>query len=44
MEKWFSVGDSDIRWIMNQNLRKKRLDRADPEWTLASLELLKKIS
>ncbi len=43
-EKWFPVEDSDIRWIMNQNLRKKRLVRADPEWTRASLELLKKTS
>jgi hypothetical protein len=32
MEKWFSSGDSDVLWIMKENLRKKRLERVDPEW------------
>jgi hypothetical protein len=32
MEKWFSTGDSDMLWIMRENLRKKRLARADEEW------------
>lgn len=32
MERWFASDDRDIRWIMKQNLRKKRLDRMDAEW------------
>lgn len=33
MEKWFGCDDADVRWIMRQNLKKKRLWRADPGWT-----------
>ena len=32
MEKWFSVEDKDIRSIMKENLKKNRLERADPDW------------
>ena len=32
MEKWFSSDDGDVLWIVKQNLRKKRLERMDPEW------------
>ncbi|HSR34573.1 MAG TPA: hypothetical protein VLY63_28725 [Anaerolineae bacterium] len=32
MERWFSSTDRDIRWIMKQNLSKKRLKRMDAEW------------
>ena len=32
MEKWFSVEDKDIRAIMKENLKKNRLERADPDW------------
>jgi hypothetical protein len=32
MEKWFSDADKDVRWIMAQNLRKKRLARVDEQW------------
>jgi hypothetical protein len=32
MEKWFATTDSDIRWIMKENLKKNRLMRIDPEW------------
>lgn len=32
MEKWFSSDDSDVLWIMKENLRKKRLERMDGEW------------
>jgi len=34
MEKWFSDGDKDIRWIMKENLRKARLTRMDKNWTI----------
>jgi hypothetical protein len=32
MEHWFACSDPDIRWIMKQNLRKKRLERSDAVW------------
>lgn len=32
MERWFTGADRDIRWIMKQNLTKKRLERMDAEW------------
>jgi hypothetical protein len=32
MQRWFSSNDKDVLWIMKQNLRKKRLARADAEW------------
>ncbi|MCJ7619450.1 MAG: hypothetical protein MUP64_04440, partial [Anaerolineae bacterium] len=32
MEKWFSSDDSDVSWIMRENLKKKRLERMDGEW------------
>lgn len=33
IEKWSTDRDPDIRWIMRENLRKKRLARLDPPWT-----------
>jgi len=33
MEKWFASTNGDVRWIMAENLKKKRLVRMDPEWT-----------
>ena len=35
MERWFVSDDRDVRWIMRQNLRKKRLARMDVEWVAA---------
>lgn len=32
MEKWLANPDADIRWIMNENLKKARLERMDAEW------------
>ncbi|HEX9900340.1 MAG TPA: hypothetical protein VGC81_14045, partial [Candidatus Methylomirabilis sp.] len=32
MEKWMRSPDRDIRWIMQQNLKKARLARADRGW------------
>jgi len=32
MEKWFSSDDSDVLWVMKENLKKKRLVRMDGEW------------
>jgi hypothetical protein len=40
MEKWVCSEDETIRWIMKQNLKKKRLVRMDSEWVAAQLELL----
>ncbi|MBN1451293.1 MAG: HEAT repeat domain-containing protein [Anaerolineales bacterium] len=32
MERWFSSTDKDVRWIMKENLKKKRLERMDKDW------------
>ena len=31
-ERWVAVQDKDIRWIVNENLRKRRLLRMDGDW------------
>lgn len=41
MEKWMVVEDPNVRRIMKQNLKKKRLLRADPEWTETWIEYIK---
>ena len=40
MEWWMASPDPDIRWIMKQNLKKKRLTRMDEAWVEAQLEVL----
>jgi hypothetical protein len=32
MEKWLAVSNTDTQWIMQENLKKNRLIRIDPEW------------
>lgn len=32
MERWLIVEDPDVRWIMRENLKKKRMMRMDAEW------------
>ena len=32
MEKWLGKHDKDIQWIMQENLKKNRLERMDAEW------------
>jgi hypothetical protein len=32
LEKWFASRDSDVNWIMRENLKKKRMERMDAEW------------
>ena len=32
MERWLLSEDADVRWVMKENLRKKRLLRTDAEW------------
>ena len=32
IERWFTVEDRDVRWIMRENLRKSRLARMDAKW------------
>ena len=34
MERWFASTDRDVRWVMRVNLRKERLARVAPEWTV----------
>jgi hypothetical protein len=40
MEAWIGSQDPDIRWIMKQNLKKKRLSRMDKNWVRDQLEAL----
>lgn len=40
MEKWMKEDNPDIRWIMKQNLKKKRLERIDAEWVSRQLATL----
>lgn len=40
IDKWIDADDRDVRWIMKQNLRKKRLARMDEEWVNTRLERL----
>jgi hypothetical protein len=32
MEKWLADPDKDVRWVMQQNLKKNRLVRMDADW------------
>ncbi|GAP15914.1 hypothetical protein LARV_03709 [Longilinea arvoryzae] len=32
LERWFECADPDVRWLMRENLKKKRLERADSDW------------
>ena len=32
MEHWLSSPNKDVRWIMKENLKKKRLERMDKDW------------
>jgi len=32
MEKWLATSDKDIQWIMQENLKKNRLQRMDAQW------------
>ena len=32
MEKWLVSTDTDVRWVMKENLKKNRLLRLDPQW------------
>ncbi len=40
MEKWLASPDKDVRWIMKENLKKKRLARLDPAWVERAKSLL----
>ncbi len=40
MAAWFASKSPDVRWVMIQNLRKKRLQRIDPDWAASQLSSL----
>ena len=40
MEGWLTSEDADVRWIMKENLRKKRLERMDMGWVQKCREIL----
>jgi hypothetical protein len=35
MERWSLIEDRDVRWIIKENLKKKRLARMDEDWVRA---------
>jgi len=37
MERWLPAADPDVAWIIKENLRKKRLQRINPDWVDALL-------
>lgn len=40
LERWFTHPDSDVLWVMRENLKKNRLERMDAGWTAAWREKL----
>jgi hypothetical protein len=32
MERWLRSDDPDVRWVMRQNLAKRRMAAAGPDW------------
>ena len=42
LERWFKSNDKDVRWIMKENLRKKRLERMDPDWVVQAVGMLQR--
>lgn len=36
MERWLSSADSDVRWVMRENLAKNRIARLDAQWLAAA--------
>ncbi|HPU86172.1 MAG TPA: hypothetical protein PLE60_12670 [Candidatus Latescibacteria bacterium] len=32
MERWFAADNPDVRWVMKENLKKKRLAQMDADW------------
>jgi hypothetical protein len=32
MERWLQSRDKDVQWVMRENLKKKRLEKMDPNW------------
>jgi hypothetical protein len=40
MQRWFGSDDPDVRWVMKENLKKKRLERMDAEWVAEAVRQL----
>ena len=40
MQHWFGSDDPDVRWLMKENLKKKRLERMDAEWVAGARKQL----
>lgn len=41
-ERWCGVEDPDVRWIVRENLKKKRLERVDPAWVERLLRVVER--
>lgn len=44
MEKWLESQNSDIRWMIKENLKKNRLIKMDPDWVKTCNQRLEQIS
>jgi hypothetical protein len=40
-ERWLATDDSDVRWMLRENLKKNRLQKLDPAWVARCLDRLK---
>jgi hypothetical protein len=40
LQRWFSSDDPDVRWVIKENLKKKRLERMDAVWVAGGRERL----
>ena len=41
MEKWLGSPNKNIRWVMNENLKKNRLVRMDANWVKGCIKILR---
>jgi hypothetical protein len=44
MEKWLDSQNTNIRWIMKENLKKNRLIKMDPDWAKMCTSKLDQVS
>jgi len=40
LQRWFGSDDPDVRWVIKENLKKKRLERMDAQWVAGARKRL----
>ena len=40
LQRWFDSEDPDVRWVIKENLKKKRLERMDAQWVAGARKRL----